>query len=72
MLWLQRQAWWALLAMAALPAIRGLADLVAGVTWQAEDLTGKTIAQIAAESRAGSRLADLAVRPAACTSSPSG
>ena len=62
MLWLQRHAWWGLLAMAASAMILGLVGLASGVTWEAEDATGKTIAQIAAESSAGSRLSDFSVR----------
>ena len=61
-LWLQRHGWWGLLAIAASGMLRGLIDLASGVTYQAEDLTGKTIAQIAAESGAGSRLSDFTVR----------
>jgi len=61
-LWLQRYAWWGLLVIAASGVLRGLIDLASGVTYQAEDLTGKTMAQIAAESGAGSRLSDFAVR----------
>ena len=62
MLWLQRHAWWGLLALAAISMVRGLIDLASGVTWQAEDVTGKTITQIAAESGAGSQLSDFSVR----------
>ena len=62
MLWLQRHAWWGLLAMAASGVILGMVGLASGVTWEAEDATGKTIAQIAAESSAGARLSDFAVR----------
>lgn len=62
MQWLQRRAWWGLLAMAASAVILGLVGVANGVTWQAEDATGKTIAQIAAESSAGSRLSDFSVR----------
>jgi hypothetical protein len=51
MLWLQRHAWWGLLVLAVISTVRGLIDLASGVTWQAEDVTGKPIAQIAAESR---------------------
>jgi hypothetical protein len=61
-LWLQRHAWWGLLAIAATGVLRGLIDLTSGVTYQAEDLTGKTFAQITAESGAGSRLSDFTVR----------
>jgi hypothetical protein len=60
--WLQRHAWWGLLAMAAVGTGFGLVALVSGVTWQAEDVTGRTIAQIGAESSAGSTLADFSVR----------
>ena len=62
MLWLQRRAWWGLLALAAIFVVRGLIDLVSGVTWQAEDLTGTTVTQIAAESGAGAQLSDFSVR----------
>ena len=62
MLWLQRHAWWGLLALAAILIVRGLIDLASGVTWQAEDVTGKTLTQIAAESGAGSQLSDFSVR----------
>jgi hypothetical protein len=61
-LWLQRHAWWGLLAIAATGVLRGLIDLASGVTYQAEDLTGKTFAEITAESGAGSRLSDFTVR----------
>ena len=37
-------------------------DLTSGVTYQADDLTGTTIAQITAESVAGSRLSEFTVR----------
>ena len=60
--WLQRHAWWALFAMAVISVASGLIDLATGVTWQASDLTGKTIAQIAAESMDGSQLSDFSVR----------
>ena len=62
MLWLQRHAWWGLLALAAIFTVRGVIDLASGVTWQAEDVTGTTITQIAAESGAGSELSDFGVR----------
>jgi hypothetical protein len=61
-LWLQRHAWWGLLAIAAAGVLRGVIDLASGVTYQAEDLTGKTLAEIAAESGVGSRLSDFTVR----------
>jgi hypothetical protein len=61
-LWLQRNAWWGLLAIAAAGVLRGLTDLESGVTYQAQDLTGKTFAEITAESSAGSRLSDFTVR----------
>ena len=62
MLWLQRHAWWGLLAIAAAGVLRGLIDLASGVTYQAVDLTGTTFAEITAESGAGSRLSDFTVR----------
>ena len=62
--WLQRNGWWALFAIAVITVASGLIDLVSGVTWQAPDLTGKTIAQIAAESVDGSQLSDFSVRTA--------
>lgn len=62
--WLQRHGWWALFAIAVITVASGLIDLVSGVTWQAPDLTGKTIAQIAAESVDGSQLSDFSVRTA--------
>jgi hypothetical protein len=62
MQWFQRHAWWGLLAIAALTAVRGLVDLATGVTWQAEDVTGSTSAEIAAQSSAGSKLIDFVVR----------
>ena len=62
MLWLQRHGWWGLLAFAVAVALRGLIDLTSGVTYQAEDLTGTSIAQITAESVAGSRLSEFTVR----------
>jgi hypothetical protein len=60
--WLQRHGWWALFAIAVISVASGLIDLATGVTWQASDLTGKTIAQIAAESMDGSQLSDFSVR----------
>lgn len=60
--WLQRHGWWALFAIAVISVASGLIDLATGVTWQAPDLTGKTIAQIAAESVDGSQLSDFSVR----------
>lgn len=62
MQWLQRHAWWGLLAIAALSAVRGLVDLATGVTWQAEDVTGSTTAEIAAQSSGGFELIDFVVR----------
>jgi hypothetical protein len=62
MAWLQRHAWWGLLVIAAVVTVSGVVDLASGVTWQAEDVTGRTIAQIGAESSAGSQLADFSVR----------
>ncbi len=57
-----RNAWWGLLAIAALTAVAGLVDLATGVTWQAEDVTGSTSAEIAAQSSAGFKLIDFVVR----------
>ncbi|MGH2656553.1 MAG: hypothetical protein ACRDIZ_07640 [Actinomycetota bacterium] len=62
MLWLQRHGWWGLLAMAVISVAQGLVDLASGVTYQAWHVTGKTIAQIAAESVDGSQLSDFSVR----------
>ena len=62
MRWLQRNAWWGLLAIAAIVAVSGLVDLATGVTWQAVDVTGSTSAEIAAQSSAGSELSDFVVR----------
>lgn len=62
MQWLQRIAWWGLLAIAALFAVRGLVDLVIGVSWQAVDVTGSTSAEIASHSSAGAQLIDFVVR----------
>ena len=62
MLWLQRNAWWGLFAIAALASVRGLGDLATGVTWQAEEVTGSTSAEIAAQSSAGFKLIDFVVR----------
>lgn len=62
MIWVQRNAWLALLAMAALSAVAGILDLANGVWYQAQDVTGKSIEQIAVESQAGARLGDFAVR----------
>jgi len=61
-LWLQRHGWWGLVVFAAAATLRGFIDLTSGVTYQAEDLTGKSIAQITAESVAGFRLSDFTVR----------
>ena len=60
--WLQRNAWWGLLALAAASSVLGIAYLVSGDTYLAQDLTGTTLGQIAAESSAGGRLIDLLVR----------
>lgn len=46
MQWLRRHGWWGLLAIAAGVVLRGLIDVAGGVTYQAEDLTGKTINEI--------------------------
>jgi hypothetical protein len=62
MLWLQRHGWWGLLAIAVISVAQGLVDLASGVTYQAWHVTGKTIAQIAAESVDGSQLSDFSVR----------
>jgi hypothetical protein len=59
---LERNAWWGLLAIAAIIAVSGLVDLATGVTWQAEDVTGSTSAEIAAQSSAGFKLIDFVVR----------
>jgi hypothetical protein len=58
----ERNAWWGLLAIAAIIAVSGLVDLATGVTWQAVDVTGSTSAEIAAESSAGFKLIDFVVR----------
>lgn len=60
--WLRRHGWWALFAMAVISVASGLIDLATGVTWQAWHVTGRTIAQIAAESVDGSQLSDFSVR----------
>jgi hypothetical protein len=62
MQWLQRNAWWGLLAIAASAAVSGLVDLATGVTWQAVDVTGSTSAEIGAQSSAASELIDFLVR----------
>jgi hypothetical protein len=62
MQWLQRHAWWGLLAIAAVIVVSGLVDLATGVTWQAVDVTSSTSAEIAAQSNAGAELIDFAVR----------
>ena len=62
--WLQRNAWWGLLALAAASSVLGIAYLVSGDTYLAQDLTGTTLGQIAAESSAAGRLIDLLVRTA--------
>jgi hypothetical protein len=59
---LERNAWWGLLVIAAIIAVSGLVDLATGVTWQALDVTSTTSAEIAAQSRAGFKLIDFAVR----------
>jgi hypothetical protein len=59
---LQRNAWWGLLAIAALTTVRGLVDLATGVTWQAVDVTDSTSAEIAAQSSAGFELIDFVAR----------
>jgi len=64
MQWLERHAWWGLLAIAAIIAVSGLGDLATGVTWQAVDVTGSTSAEIAAQSGAGFKLIDFVVRTA--------
>jgi hypothetical protein len=60
--WLQQHGWWALLAIAVISIASGVIDLVIGITWQASDVTGRTLAQIAAESEAASQLAGSGVR----------
>lgn len=59
---LQSNAWLALVGMAALSAIVGILDLVNGVWYEAQDVTGQSISEIAAASHAGARLADFALR----------
>ena len=58
----ERNAWWGLLAIAAIITVSGLVDLATGVTWQAVDVTGSTSAEIAAQSSAGFKLIDFVVR----------
>lgn len=58
----ERHAWWGLIGIAGVVSISGLVDLVSGVTWQALDVTGKTRAQIAAESAAGAQVLDFSIR----------
>lgn len=62
MRWLQRHAWWGLFAIAGASAVLGLVDLASGVTYQAVDATGTTLAEIASQSDAGARLSDFSVR----------
>ena len=62
MLWLQRHSWWGLLAMAAASTVVGLIALAGGITYQAVDVTGQGIDQIAAESSAGYELSEFAIR----------
>jgi hypothetical protein len=59
---LQQHGWWALLAIAVLTVVRGLVDLISGVTYQAEDMIGKTMAEIEAESVSGAQLSNFSVR----------
>jgi hypothetical protein len=62
MRWLQAHSWWGLLAVAAAAAWSGFVATVLGVTYQAVDVTGKTISDITAESSAGAQLSDFSVR----------
>ena len=62
MKWLLRSSWWGLLAITALFAVSGLLDVATGATWQAEDVTGSTSAEIAAQSSTASELIDFGVR----------
>ena len=59
---LERNAWWGLLAIAAIIVVSVLVDLATGVTWQALDVTGSTSAEIATQSNAGFKLIDFVVR----------
>jgi len=60
--WLQRNGWWTLMAIALLTVVRGVVDVTGGVTFQAEDMFGATIADIEAVSANGAGLANFAVR----------
>jgi len=59
---LSARAWWGLLAIAAVTVVSGLVDLVTGASWQPEDVTGSTLDEISAASRAGAEVIDFAVR----------
>jgi hypothetical protein len=65
MAWLQRNAWWGLIAMAAIIVLFGVTDVISGV---AADpliplgLTGLTLAQLEAESANAYRLLDFVAR----------
>ena len=65
MTWLRRHGWWALFAVALLLAIFGITDIVSGAAADVaipEGLTGKTIAELEAESPDAFGMYDFAAR----------
>lgn len=65
MTWLERHAWWGLLAVAAMLAVFGITDMAAGATADVlipVSLTGLTPAELEAESAAAYRMFDFLSR----------
>lgn len=65
MRWLERHAWWGLLAMALLLVAFGISDMAVGAPADpgiALGLSGRTLAELEAESAAAYRLFDLFTR----------
>ena len=62
MRWLERNAWWLLLAMAVLSAVFGFGDLVSGAPDNTQAVTGQTNDELAVQSGHAYRLIEVGVR----------
>jgi len=63
--WLQRNAWWGLVGLTVIVGLFGITDVIGGITADPGiplGITGKTVAELEAESASAYRLLDLNAR----------